>query len=137
MLWIVMYVWSICWNCWLLHVSKYGHNYWYFVHVCMCCCRLFHLFKFNDCWNVLAGMHLTRIHICWNKPVRSWKLENLLLLIFLNYLSLIERGFYCHCGNTIKYPTMTSTCYNTCYGNGSQYCGDYGGTYHSVYSYGS
>jgi hypothetical protein len=47
------------------------------------------------------------------------------------------RGFYCHCGNTIKYPSSTITCDRTCNGNSAQYCGDSGGPYSSVYTLGS
>jgi hypothetical protein len=46
----------------------------------------------------------------------------------------VQRGYYCHCGNSIKYPTTASTCDRTCDGNSAQYCGDSGGKYHSVYS---
>ena len=53
--------------------------------------------------------------------------------IFFLY-SLISRGFYSHCGNTIKYPSSTKTCDKVCNGNSAQYCGDKSGQYSSVYT---
>jgi hypothetical protein len=43
----------------------------------------------------------------------------------------------CFCGNTIKYPTQTSTtCTSPCIGNPAQMCGSSNGVYFSVYSIG-
>ena len=44
----------------------------------------------------------------------------------------------CFCGNTLSYPTQTSTCTYPCSGNSAQYCGNDAGVgwYSSVYTHG-
>jgi hypothetical protein len=71
----------------------------------------------------------------FEKNLKKYFLNEFHKLSFLK----IKSGYYCHCGNTIKFPAtqQPSTCNRLCNGNSSLYCGSRSyGAFSSVYSYG-
>ena len=50
---------------------------------------------------------------------------------------LSKRNNECFCGNTLSYPTQTTTCTQKCPGNNAEFCGgNNNGWYANVYSRG-